>query len=74
MMTSGQHFSLEECVTMDIASEHYYLIKYSEKLIDKTETKSNTKVRKLIVPKFQSLNKKGKIVIPLFQDYGKRKS
>jgi len=73
MMTSGQHFSLE-CVTMDIASEHYYLIKYSEKLIDKTETKSNTKVRKLIVPKFQSLNKKGKIVIPLFQDYGKRKS
>ena len=73
MMTSGQHFSLE-CVTMDIASEHFYLIKYSEILIDKTETKSDTKVRKLIVPKFQSLNKKGKIVIPLFQDYGKRKS
>ena len=72
MMTSGQHFSLE-CVTMDIASEHFYLIKYSEILIDKTETKSDTKVRKLIVPKFQSLNKKGKIVIPLFQDYGKRK-
>ena len=72
MMTSGQHFSLE-CVTMDIASEHYYLIKYSEKLIDETETKSDTKVRKLIVPKFQSLNKKGKIVIPLLQDYGKRK-
>ena len=72
MMTSGQHFSLE-CVTMDIASEHFYLIKYSEILIDKTETKSDTKVRKLIVPKFQSLNKKGKIVIPLLQDYGKRK-